>query len=259
MPYRNNRSIRHFILFTGLLTAAQAQQPGQAGVSAAPPDVARPYSYVFLDPLEGQHHNVDSDGNRVGVEMHGHWVIDVKNPDGTVAEHRDFENTIAGYGQELLVGLLSGYVVPSDYLISVGPGSSTGTAPCAMVYSGQPGCGIVRSLTTLPASAFCPNFTCFTGLTYTPTLVDSSASGSQLVLAGNFTATQAGTINTVIVEYGTCAANSGAATALTTVSPSTCSTTPGSGGFRQLSYASITQVNVLQSQIVQVTVTITFS
>ena len=49
-----------------------------------------------------------SGGNHEGVKMHGHWVIDVKNPDGTIAEHRDFENTITGYGQELLAGLISG-------------------------------------------------------------------------------------------------------------------------------------------------------
>jgi hypothetical protein len=184
-------------------------------------------------------------------------VIDVKNPDGTLAEHRDFENTITGYGQELLIGLLSGYVVPSDYSIFLGP-ANNGTVPCA-VPQGYQGCGIVRSLTTLPASALCLYYTCFTSLTYTPTLVDSSATGSALVLAGNFTATQVGTISGVTVQYGTCPANLSAVTALTTVSPSTCSTTPGSGGYRTVSSATIATVNVVASQIVQVTVTITFS
>lgn len=196
-----------------------------------------------------------SGGNHEGVKMHGHWVIDVKNPDGTIAEHRDFENTIAGYGQELLAGLLSGYVVPSDYGIFLG---SSGTVPCAEP-QGFPGCVILRSLTTLPGSAVCPYYTCFTGLTLTPTLIDNSSSGSAIVLAGTFTASQGGTINSVTTLYGTCAANIGAATALSTVSPATCSTTPGSGGYRQLSAASITPVTVVTSQIVQVTVTITFS
>jgi hypothetical protein len=27
-----------------------------------------------------------------GLKMHGHWIIDVKNPDGKVVEHRDFQN-----------------------------------------------------------------------------------------------------------------------------------------------------------------------
>lgn len=237
---------------------ARAQQPGQHNGST--PQAVHPgehYSYVYLDPLEGQHHTAaQNTGNHVDVEMHGHWVIDVRNPDGTLAEHRDFENTITGYGQELLIGILSGYVVPSDYGIFL---STNGTAPCATVTSGYPGCAIVRSLTTLPASALCPNYTCFTGLTYSANLVDSGSSGSTFTLAGNFTASQAGTINGVTTDYGTCAANIGATTALSTVSPSTCSTTAGSGGYRTVSQASITTVNVVQSQIVQVTVTISFS
>ena len=243
-----------------LSSSAQAQQPGMHNGSV--PQAMHPgehYSYVFLDPLEGQHHNLDQNGNHVGVEMHGHWVIDVKNPDGTIAEHRDFENTITGYGQELLVGLMSGYVVPSDYGIFLQAASNSSPTPCAPVTSGFTGCGIVRSLTTLPASALCPNFTCFTSLTYAANLVDNTTSGSTFTLAGNFTASQAGTISSVTTMYGTCTPNIGTATALSTVSPSTCSTTAGSGGYRTVSQATITTVNVVASQIVQVTVTISFS
>jgi len=196
-----------------------------------------------------------SGGNREGVKMHGHWVIDVKNPDGTIAEHRDFENTITGYGQELLAGVISGYVVPSDYGIFL---SSSGTVPCAEP-QGFAGCVILRSLSTLPGSAVCPYYTCFTGLTLTPTLIDNASTGSAIVLAGTFTATQGGTITGVTTLYGTCPAQIGSATALTTVSPSTCSQTQGSGGYRQLSQAPVSTVTVVTSQIVQVTVTITFS
>ena len=35
-----------------------------------------------------------SGGNHEDVKMHGHWVIDVRNPDGTLAQHRKFENSI---------------------------------------------------------------------------------------------------------------------------------------------------------------------
>ena len=79
------------------------------------------------------------------------------------------------------------------------------------------------------------------------------------MLAGTFTATQGGTITGVTTLYGTCPAQIGSATALTTVSPSTCSQTQGSGGYRQLSQAPVSTVTVVTSQIVQVTVTITFS
>jgi hypothetical protein len=51
------------------------------------------------------------------IKVHGHWVIDLKNPDGTLAGHREFENSLAvGQGGDaFLIGLLAGYFVPGDY------------------------------------------------------------------------------------------------------------------------------------------------
>jgi hypothetical protein len=43
------------------------------------------------------------------MKVHGHWIIDIKNPDGTLAHHHEFENSIQYDGQNYLVGLLSGY------------------------------------------------------------------------------------------------------------------------------------------------------
>jgi len=39
------------------------------------------------------HKKSDSGGKNEGIKVHGHWVIDVKNPDGSLAGHRDFENS----------------------------------------------------------------------------------------------------------------------------------------------------------------------
>ena len=57
-----------------------------------------------------------------GIKIHGHWVIDVRNPDGTLAAHRDFHNSLvtltgASYGptgDQILAALLSGNTVPGD-------------------------------------------------------------------------------------------------------------------------------------------------
>lgn len=43
-----------------------------------------------------------------GVKVHGHWVIEVRNADGTLAERREFQNALHGEGLQLLNGLLSG-------------------------------------------------------------------------------------------------------------------------------------------------------
>lgn len=43
-----------------------------------------------------------------GVMVHGHWTIEVRNPDGTLAERREFDNALyAASGREFLVKLLS--------------------------------------------------------------------------------------------------------------------------------------------------------
>ncbi len=56
-----------------------------------------------------------SSGPREGVKVHGHWVIEVKNADGSVAERKEFENELAlpgdepyaGVGNRILAALLS--------------------------------------------------------------------------------------------------------------------------------------------------------
>src|SRR5271154_2290304 len=44
-----------------------------------------------------------------GIKVHGHWTIEVRNPDGKVVTHREFENAIVkGQGDVALAQLLSG-------------------------------------------------------------------------------------------------------------------------------------------------------
>ena len=42
------------------------------------------------------------------IEVHGHWIIDVRNPDGSVASHNDFQNALVTSGQQVLSYLVSG-------------------------------------------------------------------------------------------------------------------------------------------------------
>jgi hypothetical protein len=36
------------------------------------------------------------DGSHEGIKVHGHWTIEVRNPDGTLVTHREFENSYVG-------------------------------------------------------------------------------------------------------------------------------------------------------------------
>ncbi len=84
-----------------------------------------------------------------GIRIHGHWIIEVKNPDGTIAQHRDFENGLVSgpglgmlSGDQLLAAILTGGGVPGGFGIALisGPVTTPGydkSAFCATGYPGQ--------------------------------------------------------------------------------------------------------------------------
>src|SRR6476660_2101480 len=43
-----------------------------------------------------------SGGPKEGIKVHGHWTIDVRNADGTLATHREFENALQISGAKVL-------------------------------------------------------------------------------------------------------------------------------------------------------------
>ena len=54
-------------------------------------------------------------GPREGIKVHGHWTIVVKNPDGTVAQRREFDNDLAGDSARTgLIRLLLRQATPDD-------------------------------------------------------------------------------------------------------------------------------------------------
>jgi hypothetical protein len=44
---------------------------------------------------------------REGIKVHGHWVIEVRNPDGSIASRREFENALTPEGTKQLAVLLT--------------------------------------------------------------------------------------------------------------------------------------------------------
>ena len=195
-----------------------------------------------------------------GVKVHGHWVIDVKNPDGSLAQHRDFENSLEASAQGLLVGMMSGYLTPGDYMIVMG--AASGTSACTATYQL---CGIVHNLNTYPALGYCNVYYCTgSSLNYTYNFGTSFAGPFSMVLSGSITANQTGTIGAVYSILSTCANIGFGSTnpsSIETSSPASCVTQtspePWYGTLTQATLAS--PVSVSSGQIVQVTVTITFS
>lgn len=61
-----------------------------------------------------------SGGLSGGIRVHGQWTIVVRNPDGTVAARRQFENSATFGGVSLLAHILSRTFVPGAWFIVLG-------------------------------------------------------------------------------------------------------------------------------------------
>ena len=250
-----------------LCGTVSAQQPGAATPTAEPRAKSVAAEPVAPSPASiglpgvvgmGTDHTQAGQPGKVGDEglkMHGHWVIDVRNPDGTLAEHRDFENSIQFGGQAYLIGLMAGYIVPSDYGIDL---VSNGAANPPCTANGTEACFIVRSLSTSPGNFACQIGACSANLTYT--FNQSIGSNSSMVLAGSITANQAGVIGAVATLAGGCPSTA-TQTSLATVSPATCnaSTAVPPSVIVVTGTNLAAPINVVSGQLIQVTVTISFS
>ena len=86
-----------------------------------------------------------------GIKVHGHWIIDVKDKNGKIVEHRDFYNSLQD--PTMIALFMSGQAVVNTLAISVTgahgtyviyPSSSAGHVPqvtCgSQFYSGVPNC-----------------------------------------------------------------------------------------------------------------------
>jgi hypothetical protein len=133
-----------------------------------------------------------------GLKVHGHWVMDVKNKDGKVVEHRDFQNSlttvasagsngISVTGDQILAGLLSGSIVTGDPGIGFIQDTNTSVDPSL-------DCGSVAALSlncflfSTPQSLLGINqATLQTGLTISVTFLGGPSGAPSWVLSGNYT------------------------------------------------------------------------
>lgn len=94
-----------------------------------------------------------------GIKVHGHWTINIRNSDGTLAAHHEIQNALVpvGGGEQLLAGMLARlFDHPVWQVTLMGSGSTqpcdkeTGTtSPCMIVEppSGRSGTEYSKNLT----------------------------------------------------------------------------------------------------------------
>jgi hypothetical protein len=186
-------------------------------------------------------------GPKEGIKVHGHWAVDVRNPDGTLVTHREFENALTTEGKIALMAILGRIVTPGLWEIEF---LSFGTSPWTH------GSGLINEQNDPNAPTVYRSknlFLCSADLGGSPTCADGQPVPpvGTFLLRGSLVAERNGTINEV-------------ATSLRLCQDSQCS---GFQGFTDYVLQPLgtcppnaaCYVNVVATQIIQVTVAISFS
>lgn len=142
-------------------------------------------------------------GNHEGITVHGWWTIEVRDPDGKVVTHREFENTLNSSGGQVLSDLLLGSAVPGGFDIHLaGPNGS-----------------LIINTPSVAASGICAVF----GAICSATLVSTPSAGG-FTLSGQFNvpALAAGSITQVSTDVYVC----GNGTNIGNIGPLTVSNVP---------------------------------
>lgn len=146
-------SCARLALFSALLLNLAVLSQAQ---TAAPPP---PHSAVAASTKPA----AQPRGQHEGIKIHGHWTIEVRNPNGKVVTHREFENSLASGspngGAGLLAGLLSRAVTAGSWeialtdtffpsnVLEISEANSFASANCASLLTGlQQGEGSLTSL-----------------------------------------------------------------------------------------------------------------
>ena len=106
-------------------TAAAHAQSSRSLSGAMPPATAN-RSAASPGPRTAE--QSPASGMNTGIKVHGHWTIDVLNPDGTLVKHVEFENALTLVGAETLPLILGRAATPGAWAIGLGYGA-VGPAP----------------------------------------------------------------------------------------------------------------------------------
>lgn len=166
-------------------------------------------------------------GASEGIQVHGHWTIEVYNPDGTLDQHVQFENALVGGAA--IRDLLSRTKTAGPWLVEL-----RSIIPEDPACSGA--CGIRESSWTSVSSV-------------SDNLQVQGITGG-VRLSGSVVAELDGVIGRVLTFIGAC---------LPTTAPSDCSNPEAAPPFTDKTLDPADKVTVAAGQIIQVVVDITFS
>jgi hypothetical protein len=138
------------IVFAPMVAAAQEKSQGQKSARSSQPPAAVATTSARAD--NGSTKSEHPGGPQEGIKVHGHWVIEVRNPDGSLASHTEFENALVpATGTSLLAQLLSRGQSFGYFTVVIGDINSPSTGACMRMQQGisRPvNCFITESVTT---------------------------------------------------------------------------------------------------------------
>jgi len=248
-------------------TTVKAQAP-----KAAPP--ARPAAAMTprtgTTERSGAEQPEPNDGAHQGVKVHGHWAIEVKNPDGSIAKHVEFENSLVkdGFGDLLLAFALTGRMAATEWALQL---NASGTEPVLCSATNSVYCTGVLSPSSLLGQEFCAGTSAPTCTTGTMAIPSSKSNSFGILITGTIKPLMAGNITSVQTVLAGCTDSLLEAgfsiPGQTSFSPQTCATAnihtlnlSSQFIFNTFtSTSSFAPIPVVAGQIVAITVTITFS
>jgi len=244
-------------LVTASITLPVSAQ--QAAAAAKAKGTATPVAKPVVQAEEEEAAPAPKKPGQEGIKVHGHWVMDLKDKDGKVIEHRDFQNSLdRNNGTNLLIQLLTGVVVGGNMEIDAIKTGTTGTFGGGGVdYSMFPaGTNVSSATCTTGTSGFSNSRYCFNNMT-TTIQHDPVDSAGSMILHGQFTAAADVVIDTVQTRNGGCFVTSG------DFGPAQCAAGTNLPQYAQSIYVftgtGITPLTVLAGQTLAITVTISFS
>ena len=200
-----------------------------------------------------------SKGQHEGIKVHGHWTIEVRNPDGKVVSHTEFENAL-NVPQAILANVLTGRTTAGTWGIVLGTSNNTAdpcgdseTAPCGIAQAGS-----VEAPVGLANCATANG--CFATLQVGFAPIAQGATPNVIQLIGQVPVNANSQIVYVETDLYTCATNG---VGLSTIDPNTCFTSgpvfrSASGELTSRTNFPGSPVAVQVHQIIAVTVNISF-
>lgn len=242
-------------------TVSSTSRPATPAASGRPQAAAAPARHGEEEESVAK----PNDASHQGIKIHGHWKIDIKNPDGSLASTHEFENRMADNGA-LLSYLLTGRATSGEAAVNL----ITNVNGVITTYRiSETSTGYWATGTDCTSNT---NYICASNLNVTVAfqLIDNGkvATNNQVVLNGSVVATSSSPILEVQSAFAAC----NSATGLASVTPAQCHTgtvppgtsvnnLPQEASFYQGVLTDMQPLNiaVLSGQTIQVTVTLSFS